>query len=191
MKDGSRVIILDRDGVINEDSDAYIQSPQEWLPIPGSLEAIAQLYRAGYTIVVATNQSGVGRGYFDRATLEAIHRRMTTEINRTGGALAGIFFCPHAPEENCNCRKPATGLLEQIREELGLDLDGAWVVGDSLRDLQCAASGGCRPALVLTGKGNATRAAGLPDELADTPLFTDLNEFARTIAGNAQGEKQT
>ncbi len=150
------LVILDRDGVINRDSDAYIRSPAEWLPIPGSLDAIARLSRAGCRVVIATNQSGLGRGYFSRATLEEIHARLCEAVAGAGGEIAGIFYCPHRPEEGCECRKPRTGLLLAIERELAEPVAGAWFVGDSLKDLQAAEACGCRPALVTTGKGAAT-----------------------------------
>src|SRR5579859_2223636 len=119
-----RLAILDRDGVINKESDAYIKSPEEWIPIPGSLDAIARLTKAGYTVVVASNQSGVGRGLFDLKTLDAIHARMQAEIAKAGGRLDGIFYCPHKPEDGCDCRKPKTGLFKQITERYHADLKG-------------------------------------------------------------------
>lgn len=167
-----KLIILDRDGVINQDSDAFIKSPEEWIPIPGSLEAITRLNRAGYTVVVATNQSGVGRGYYDLDTLAAIHEKMNTLLAEAGGRIEGIFFCPHGPDDGCDCRKPRPGLMHQIRERFETDLQGVPAIGDSLRDLQAAAAVGARPILVLTGKGEKTRqqlAGGSP-----VPVYDDL-----------------
>ncbi len=175
------LVILDRDGVINADSDRYIKSPEEWRPIPGSLEAIARLNQAGYRVVVATNQSGIARGLFDLVTLNAIHQKMIDSLALHGGTIDAIFFCPHANEARCNCRKPATGLFEEIRQRYNIPLSHVPAVGDSLRDLQAAASVGARPMLVLTGKGGKTRAAGnLPP---DTEIFADLAEAARTLMG--------
>ena len=151
------LIILDRDGVINEDSPHYIKSVDEWVPIPGSIEAIAALVNAGHTIAVATNQSGIARQLFDEAALEAMHARMCSLVEQAGGHIAHIAWCPHGPDDNCNCRKPAPGLLEAIRDTLGYSsLENSWMVGDSLRDLQAGDEAGCRLALVKTGKGEKT-----------------------------------
>ena len=159
------LVILDRDGVINYDSDQFIKSPEEWKPIPGSLEAIARLNQAGYRVVVATNQSGIGRGLLDMAMLNAIHDKMHKACALAGARIDAVFFCPHASESDCACRKPRSGMLEEIAERYGLsDLDDVPVVGDSLRDLQPAAALGAQPYLVLTGKGMKTLAAGgLPE----------------------------
>ena len=151
-----KLVILDRDGVINYDSDVYIKSPEEWIPIPGSLEAIARLTQSGFTVTVATNQSGVARGLFDRATLESIHRKMTAAAEAKGGRLAGIFYCPHGPDDRCDCRKPKPGLLRQIEKHFGQSLTDVPSVGDSLRDLQAAQAVNARPILVCTGKGKET-----------------------------------
>ena len=151
-----KLIILDRDGVINQDSDAYIKSPEEWRPIPGSLEAIARLNHAGYRVVIATNQSGIARGLFGMEQLNAIHQRLHGELARLGGQLDGIYFCPHGPEDGCACRKPLPGLLREIGVRHGADLAGVPAVGDSLRDLEAARAVGARPILVRTGKGRAT-----------------------------------
>jgi D-glycero-D-manno-heptose 1,7-bisphosphate phosphatase len=150
------LVVLDRDGVINEDSDDYIRCLDDWRPIPGSLEAVAALSRAGYTIAIATNQSGLGRGYLGLDELEAIHARLCQLVAEAGGLVAGIFYCPHTPDEGCQCRKPATGLLAAIETELALSPRGAPFIGDSLRDLQAARAYGCQPVLVRTGKGAAT-----------------------------------
>ncbi len=171
-----KLIILDRDGVINEDSDAYIKSPEEWVPIPGSLEAISRLHQAGYRVVVATNQSGVARELFDIETLHRIHERMDQAVTRLGGAVDAVFFCPHGPDDGCDCRKPKPGLLLDIAARLKADLAHVWSVGDSLRDIQASRSAGARPALVRTGKGPRTLAAG-GRELEGVPVFNDLAEF--------------
>ena len=168
-----RLVVLDRDGVINEDSDAYIKSPEEWLPIPGSLEAIARLNAAGYTVAIATNQSGIARGLFDADTLDAIHNRMHTLLAEVGGYIDVLTLCPHGPDDGCDCRKPASGLFHQIASELGCRLDGVPSIGDSLRDLEAAAGVNARPILVRTGKGSKTEAT-LPEWLADTPVYDDL-----------------
>jgi D-glycero-D-manno-heptose 1,7-bisphosphate phosphatase len=158
-----KLIILDRDGTINQDSDQYIKSTVEWKPIPGSLEAIARLTQAGWRCVVATNQSGIARGLFDMATLNAIHTEMHRAVNQAGGRIEAIFFCPHAADSNCECRKPKPGLLLEISKRLDVDLAGVPMVGDALRDLEAAVAAGAKPYLVLTGKGKKTRdAGGLP-----------------------------
>lgn len=150
-----KLIILDRDGVINYESRDFIKSPDEWQPLPGSLEAIAELTKAGYTIVVATNQSGVGRGYFSVDALEAIHNKLITAVDKLGGKIHEIYFCPHTPQDNCNCRKPKAGMFEQIAQELNIDISTIRpvFVGDSLRDLELGLATGCRFFLV-TGPGS-------------------------------------
>jgi D-glycero-D-manno-heptose 1,7-bisphosphate phosphatase len=174
-----KLVILDRDGVINEESDAFIKTPDEWRPLPGSLEAIARLNHAGFQVVLATNQSGVGRGLFEVSTLNAIHDRMQRALGQIGGRIDAIFFCPHAEEANCSCRKPKAGLFEEIARRFSVDLEGVPSVGDSLRDLQAAAAVGAVPILVLTGKGEATReAGGLPE---NTRIYPDLATAVRAI----------
>ena len=167
-----KLVILDRDGVINYDSDAFIKTPDEWKPIPGSLDAIARLTQTGFRVVVATNQSGISRGLLDMVTLNAINDRMCKAVNQTGGRIDAMFFCPHASSDNCDCRKPATGMFKEISDRFGLELKGVPAIGDSLRDLQAAATVGAKPVLVLTGKGKRTAAAGdMPD---NTRIFADL-----------------
>lgn len=174
-----KLVILDRDGVINVDSDAFIKAPDEWRPLPGSLEGIARLNHAGYQVVIATNQSGVGRGLFEVSTLNAIHDRMHRALAQIGGRIDAIFFCPHAQEANCACRKPRPGLLEEIARRFNVDLKGVPSVGDALRDLQAAAAVGAAPILVLTGKGEATLSAGgLPE---NTQIYPDLATAVRAI----------
>jgi D-glycero-D-manno-heptose 1,7-bisphosphate phosphatase len=174
-----KLVILDRDGVINHDSAAYIKSPEEWKPIPGSLEAIAQLNQAGYRVLVATNQSGIGRGLFEMATLNAIHDKMHRALGLVGGRVDGIFYCPHAQEAGCSCRKPKPGLLEEISRRFGVSLEGVPFIGDSLRDLQAAAAVGAQPVLVLTGKGHKTRKDGnLPE---GTVIHDDLAAAVRNL----------
>lgn len=176
-----KLIILDRDGVINEDSDAFIKSPEEWMPIPGSLEAIAQLNRVGFTVAVASNQSGLARGLFDQATLEAMHEKFNKLLAEKGGEVATIKYCPHAPDDGCDCRKPEPGLLHQIANELNSDLKAVPIIGDSLRDLQAAEAVGAQPVLVCTGKGEATLAAGnLPE---GTHVYSDLAAAVAFYAG--------
>jgi D-glycero-D-manno-heptose 1,7-bisphosphate phosphatase len=167
-----KLIVLDRDGVINHDSDQYIKSPEEWRPIPGSLEAIARLNHAGYRVVVATNQSGVGRGLFDMGTLNAIHEKMHRALALVGGRIDAVFLCPHTADSVCECRKPSPGLLREAGRRFNVDLGGVPVIGDSLRDLQAAESVGARPMLVLTGKGERTlRDGDLPKGAA---IYPDL-----------------
>ena len=174
-----KLAILDRDGVINYDSDQYIKSPAEWKPLPGSIEAIARMNQAGYRIAVATNQSGIGRGLFDMATLNAMNDKMMEMVFRQGGRIDALFFCPHTAEENCNCRKPKTGMFEEIAARFHTELKGVPCVGDGLRDLQAADAVGAQPILVLTGKGKKTQAAGgLPRK---TLVFADLADAARHI----------
>jgi D-glycero-D-manno-heptose 1,7-bisphosphate phosphatase len=176
-----QLIILDRDGVINEDSDAYIKSADEWHPIPGSLEAIARFTRAGWRVVVLTNQSGVARGLFDVGALLAIHQKLHRMVAEAGGAVDAILFCPHGPDEGCNCRKPRPGLLEDLAGRLRVDLTGVPAVGDSLRDLEAAQAVGARPILVRTGKGERTL-AGLGDE-DGLEIYDDLAAVAEALLG--------
>ena len=168
-----RLIILDRDGVINEDSDAYIKSPDEWVPIPGSLEAIARLNRADYRVIIATNQSGIARGLFTLDTLNRIHEKLHRSLAELGANVEAIFYCPHGPDDGCDCRKPLAGLFHEIERRLGVSLQGVPAIGDSLRDLQAAASMGALPILVLTGKGRRTLNA-LAARNDVVPVFEDL-----------------
>ena len=174
-----KLVILDRDGTINHDSEQYIKSPAEWKPIKGSLEAIAQLTQSGYRVVVATNQSGISRGLFDMATLNAIHDAMHKAVAVAGGRIDAVFFCPHAADANCECRKPNPGMLLEIGRRLNVALAGVPVVGDGLRDLQSAAAAGAQPVLVLTGKGRRTqKEGGLPE---GTRTFSDLGAFVADL----------
>lgn len=178
---GAGLIVLDRDGVINRESPDFIKTADEWLPLPGSLEAIAALSQAGFTVVVATNQSGVGRGLISPTALGEIHGRMVQSVAEAGGKLAGIFFCPHRPEDNCSCRKPKPGLLEQIEAQFGRSLKGRPVIGDSARDLQAAEAIGARAILVRTGNGIETErrlGSGRKPE-----IFDDLAAAARSLIG--------
>lgn len=175
-----KLIILDRDGVINHDSDAYVKTPDEWLPLPGSLEAIARLSHLGYRVVVATNQSGIARGLFDLSILASIHAKMLQAAAAAGGRIDAIFFCPHGPADGCACRKPRPGLFVEALERFGAAPGQTYAVGDQLRDLQAAHASGCRPVLVLTGKGQATMAnGGLPP---DTVVRVDLAAVAAELA---------
>ena len=168
-----KLIILDRDGVINRDSDDFIKSPDEWIPLPGSLEAIARLNQAGYKVAVATNQSGIARGMFSVLTLNAIHQKLHASAQQIGAWVDAIFFCPHAAVDNCDCRKPKPGMVRAIGKRFDTALKGVPIVGDSLRDLQAGYVLGCTPFLVLTGKGEKTREkGGLPP---GTQVFADLS----------------
>lgn len=175
-----KLIVLDRDGVINVNSEQFIKSPDEWKPIPGSLEAIARLNESGWRVVVASNQSGVGRGLFDMDTLNAINEKMTKAIGQAGGRLDAIFFCPHLADSTCDCRKPRPGMFVQIAERFNVNMRGVPVVGDSLRDLQAGVAVGCQPYLVLTGKGAKTQAdPALPE---GTVVFPDLAAVAAQLS---------
>jgi D-glycero-D-manno-heptose 1,7-bisphosphate phosphatase len=174
-----KLVILDRDGVINFDSDACVRSPDEWRAIPGSLDAIAQLTQSGYHVAVATNQAGVGRGLFEMATLNAIHDKMHRAVGQAGGRIDAVFFCPHTQEANCLCRKPRAGLYEEIGRRFGTSLKDVPCIGDSQRDLDAAAAVGGQPMLVLTGKGEKTRREGkLPP---GTLVFKNLAEAAKSL----------
>lgn len=184
-----KLVILDRDGVINRDSANFIKSPNEWIALPGSLDAIALLNQSGYRVAVATNQSGISRGLFDMATLNSIHDKMNRELAAVGGRIDAVFYCPHAADEHCRCRKPDVGMVEDIAKRFAVELHGVAAVGDALRDLQAYAAQGCQPILVLTGKGEATLAASklsadqaLP---ANTWVCADLAEAAQRIIAAA------
>ena len=175
-----KLVILDRDGTINHDSDEYIKSPAEWRPIKGSLEAIARLTHAGYRIAVATNQSGIARGLLDTRTLFAIHDTLLRALALVGGRIDAFFFCPHAADAGCQCRKPQPGMLLEVARRFNVSLEETYMVGDALRDLEAAAAAGARPVLVLTGKGAKTRDEGkLPP---GTRVFPDLAAFAEHLA---------
>ena len=177
-----KLVILDRDGTINEDSADYIKSAQEWQPLPGALDAIARLNHAGWHVVVATNQSGLGRGLFDVAALNAMHAKMHSMLAAVGGRIDAVFYCPHGPEESCNCRKPAPGLFEQIAERYGMPLTGMPSAGDSARDLVAAVAVGCEPHAVLTGKAAPYKNGVLPSAYpAHTIVHADLSAFADFI----------
>jgi D-glycero-D-manno-heptose 1,7-bisphosphate phosphatase len=179
-----KICILDRDGTINEDSDEFVKSPGEWMPLPGALEAIATLNHAGWHVVVATNQSGLGRGLFDVAALNAMHAKMHSMLAAVGGRVDAIFYCPHAPDDHCHCRKPSPGLFEQIAERYGVDLKGMPAVGDSVRDLVAGAAVGAEPHLVLTGKGAPYRDQPLSDKFPpQTQVHQDLAAFAQFLVG--------
>ena len=167
-----KLIVLDRDGVINHDSENFIKSPEEWRPVPGSVEAIARLNHAGYRVVVATNQSGIGRGLFDMGMLNTIHEKMHKALAHAGARVDAIFFCPHTADSRCECRKPKAGMLLEIGKRFNTELTGVPCIGDSLRDLQAAEAVGAQPMLVLTGKGEKTlRDGNFPKS---TVIFPDL-----------------
>lgn len=173
-----RYVLLDRDGVINEDSDEFIKSPQEWRPISGSLEAIALLNDNGFKVVVISNQSGLARGLFDSATLERIHAKMRAKTAEKGGGIEAVYFCPHAPEDHCRCRKPRAGLLEQFAKDYRVDLTGVPFIGDSMRDIEAARTVNAQPILVKTGKGRQTLAVC---SNINVPVFENLYDAAKFI----------
>ncbi len=184
MNTHMKLVILDRDGTINRTSDEFVKSPEEWLPLPGSLEAISRLNHAGFHVVLATNQSGLGRGLFDMAALNAVHSHMVKTLAAAGGRIDAIFYCPHAPDEGCACRKPAPGLLHQVQERYGIELKGVPYVGDSLRDMQAAQAAGCAPHLVLTGRHPEMSAQGLPPDFpSDTQVHAHLSAFVDHLLG--------
>jgi len=184
MKQPIKLIILDRDGVINEDSDAFIKSPDEWIPLPGSLEAIAHLKHAGWTVAVATNQSGIARGLFSEDALHAMHKKMARLLDELGARIDYITWCPHGPDQGCDCRKPLPGMYQQIARHFGCSLKGVPVVGDSARDLEAAVAVGARPILVRTGKGERTLAAGKMPE--GTHVVTNLAEAVAFLTKTQQ-----
>ena len=182
-----RLVILDRDGCINEDSPDYIRSLEEWIPIPGSIDAIARLKAAGFKVAVATNQSGLARGYFTIDDLEAMHAQLRDLLAAKGAVVDHIAWCPHGPDEGCDCRKPAPGLYLAIAEKLGITLEGVPVVGDSRRDLDAAVAVGARPILVLTGKGRETaEKGGLPE---GTRIYADLAAAADALIEELRNEE--
>jgi D-glycero-D-manno-heptose 1,7-bisphosphate phosphatase len=179
-----RLIILDRDGTINEDRDDYVKSPEEWVALPGALEAIARLNHAGWHTVIATNQSGLGRGLFDMAMLNAMHLKMNQLLAKQGGRIDAVFFCPHTPEDQCECRKPLPGLIELIGERYGVELPEVHLVGDSLRDVQAGAAAGCKTHLVRTGKCGRiddAQLAAMLKHLPGTQVHADLGAFAEAM----------
>lgn len=179
-----KLLILDRDGVINQDSDAYIKSLDEWIPIPGSIEAIAQLSKAGWAVAVATNQSGIARGYYSLATLDAMHARLRELVAAQGGEVGLIVYCPHGPDDGCDCRKPRPGMLRTIANHYAVDLAGVWFVGDSKGDLEAARAVDAQPVLVRTGKGEQTLSKGVPEA---TLIFDDLASIASALIHTQAG----
>lgn len=184
-----KLIILDRDGVINFDSDAHIKSPAEWQPIPGSLQAIARLNQHGYRVAVATNQAGISRRLFDMKTLCAIHQKLHQSAQAVGARIDAIFYCPHAADEQCDCRKPRPGMLLAIGKRFNLSLQDVPIVGDSLRDLQAGLQVGCTPYLMMTGKGEKTLATGgLPP---GTRIFDNLAMMVERLLHTEQATPET
>jgi D-glycero-D-manno-heptose 1,7-bisphosphate phosphatase len=178
MAAGARLVMIDRDGVINEDSGEFIKSVAEWRPIKGSLEAIVSLHRAGWIVAVVTNQSGVGRGLYDEATLAQIHEHMRARVRAAGGELAGVYYCPHLPDAGCECRKPKPGMFRALERELGVSVVGAPYIGDRISDVEAADAVGARPMLVRTGTGAATVALLGARRV---PVFDDLAAAARSL----------
>lgn len=182
----NKLVILDRDGVINQDSDAYVKSLEEWIPITNSAAAIARLSKAGYQVAIATNQSGLARGYFSQQDLDAMHQRMQQLVEAEGGKIDHIAWCPHGPDDACGCRKPLPGLIHQIEAALAVSAKGAWLVGDSIRDLEAGIAAGCQPVLVRTGKGSSSEAKLVGRQLlAATPVYDDLSAWVdELLQGN-------
>ena len=176
-----KLIILDRDGVINQDSDAYIKSADEWIPLPGSLEAIAKLNRAGYTVAVATNQSGLSRGYFDLETLSGMHRKMEDLLSEYGGQVDAVFYCPHGPNDGCECRKPSPGMLHEIGERFQANLKKVFFIGDTISDMKAATAAGVKPILVRTGKGEKTEKLLSENNFSHVPVHNDLMSAVEDI----------
>jgi D-glycero-D-manno-heptose 1,7-bisphosphate phosphatase len=176
-----KLIILDRDGVINEDSDDFIKSPEEFIPIPGSFDAITRLCHAEYKVVIATNQSGIARGYYDLDALNAIHSKMHRLLGVHGGKIDAIFFCPHGPDDNCECRKPKAGMLCDIADRYDLSLTNIPFIGDSLRDIEAGRAAGAAPCLVKTGKGLRTLESSKETDLKGIPIYNDLNDAVNHI----------
>ena len=182
-----RLVILDRDGVINQDSDDFIKSPEEWIPIPGSLEAIARLCRAEFRIVIITNQSGIARGTLTIDTLNRIHTRMLEHVHQKGGEIDAIMICPHGPEDNCECRKPKPGMFLELAQRLKINLSGVPAVGDSLRDVEAALAAEALPVLVKTGKGTqSSKRLTTSEDLSNVPVFEDLAAFANDLLRNTR-----
>ena len=187
-----KLIILDRDGTINEDRDDFVKSADEWIPIPGALEAIARLNHAGWHTVIATNQSGIGRGIFDMSALNAMHLKMNQLLARLSGRIDAVFFCPHVLDDKCQCRKPLPGMFKQIGERFGVDLNKVMVAGDSLRDLQAGAALGCEPHLVRTGKAAVMNDEQLAQMVAAVPgtfVHADLKAFAEFVVQRERRER--
>jgi D-glycero-D-manno-heptose 1,7-bisphosphate phosphatase len=181
MNPGLKLTIIGRDGILNEYRDDHVKAPEEWVPLPGALEAVARLHHAGWHVVLATNQAGIGRGMIDMASLNAVHTHMMQLLHRVGGRIDAVFFCPHTPEEDCDCRKPLPGMMKQIALRYGVDLRHVPMVCDTPRDLQAALAAGCEPHLVRTGRAATYDAAQLQrivDQAPGTEVHKDLAAFA-------------
>ena len=184
----TKLVILGRDGILNEFREGHVTAPEEWVPVDGALEAVARINHAGWHVVVATNQSGIGRGMIDMAAVNAVHARMHEMLQAQGGRVDAVFFCPHTPEDNCDCRKPKPGLLLEIGRRYGVDLSAVPVVGDTLRDLQAAHEAGCEPHLVLSGRARGLEGDALQQLLAQVPqarVHADLNAFVDFLLARA------
>ena len=185
-----KLVIIDRDGTLCVEREGYIQTPDEWEPLPGALDAIARINQAGYHVVIAANQPGLGRGLFDMAAFNAIHAKMNKQLAAVGARVEALFFCPHAPDESCSCRKPLPGLFQQIGERYKVDLRQVHAVGDSVRDVQAAAAAGCVPHLVLTGKGAPAQTDPLPPEFPPgTRVHGDLAAFATAFVAEVEAQQ--
>ena len=183
-----KLIILGRDGILNLYRDDHVKSPEEWVPIPGALEAVARLNHAGWHTVVATNQAGIGRGMIDMASINAVHQRMMQRLAEVGGRVDAVFFCPHTPEDNCDCRKPKPGLMNQIAQRYGIEPRTVPMVVDTLRDLQAARAAGCEPHLVRTGRAVALTDAQVVEIVQQVPateVHDDLSDFADFLLARA------
>ena len=184
MQHVPKLMILGRDGILNQYRDDHVKSPEEWQPVPGALDAVARLNQAGWHAVVATNQSGIGRGMIDMASINAVHQRMMQRLAAVGGRLDAVFFCPHTPEEDCDCRKPAPGLMVEIGRRYGIDLRQVPMVCDTLRDLQAAHAAGCEPHLVRCGRVallNDAQVAELASQVPGAEVHADLGAFAEFV----------
>jgi len=176
-----KVIVLDRDGVINHDSDAYIKSAEEWRPIDGSLDAIARLNHAGYIVVVASNQSGLARGYFDIEALTAMHQKMDDLLSKAGGRVDAIFYCPHGPDDGCSCRKPKPGMLLDIGQRFNVSLSDLTFIGDSVTDIKTARNVLANAVLVRTGKGLKAEKILQSESEEPVPVYDDLASAVTAI----------
>ena len=183
-----KLVILGRDGILNEFRDDHVKAPEEWYPIPGALEAVSRLNHAGWHAVVATNQSGIGRGMIDMASVNAVHADMLKQLQAVGGRIDAVFFCPHTPEDQCDCRKPLPGLMRDIGKRYGIDLKHVPLVGDTLRDLQAAQAAGCEPHLIRSGRASVLGpelVELMVDQVPGTRVHDDLAAFAEHLLGRS------